>query len=70
MSKIGFVCSGPHYDMEAWIIAIPEGRSINADAAMYPGWREAGKRHLEQWLKDEFGYRDPTEDEVEGYSEY
>jgi hypothetical protein len=57
---------GDWTDAESKILVVPEGRNAEEDIKKYPGYRDC-KMFLEFWLITEYGYREPTENEVVNY---
>lgn len=62
--KILLVCGGGDwYDASADMLAVPEGRDLDADVEEYPGYR-ACKKFLREWLMSVHGYDEPSDDEA------
>lgn len=63
MSKILLLTGGGDWaDASVDALVVPEGRDVNQDLMGHPGWRKGGP--LRAWLIEQYGYREPTEDEV------
>ena len=50
-------------DANTELLVAPAGRNPNEDAKSYPGYHEAGKLFLRDWLIRVYGYRDSIDGE-------
>lgn len=60
---------GDWADANSICLVVPEGRNVEEDIKTYPGYQIV-KMFLNMWLITEFGYREPTENEVVDYYDY